>query len=795
MKKSALTLFLALAILIGVLPIAAAAADDEYETECVYETGAAERAAPEEDPETQKLIYGQPVRSVNSWSGSGTKADPYQLASSADIAELRNNVNAGTNYSGTYFVMTANITLPTSWTPIGGLAAGATNGGNGVNIRPFSGNFDGGGYTITVPYGERPLFGYVRKATIKNLNIYGTRINGCGVVENYTVDYGASGNYTGQITAATFSNVILKSGTQTLKSGFIGGDVGTVVSQASGQNPVTFNYCIVESGVTIGYDGLQSCIGSFAGRFNGTMIGCESSAAVYGVNYVGGLVGVKDHYWGICKILGGQFHGTVTGTGDYVGGIAGAGYCHDNAPNAYGTEIENCLCDGTVAGANKVGGILGGEGGIWQCWEEGAEQLRDNTFTGTISSSGQYVGSIVGYARNLNKNNIILRNYYSVNNGATTAIGGAACVDSGIYADNSVKPMGLANGVYRYDSAEDSQEQIKYDLDHGGIGKKVYRKDQNRQDDPLGTDALSLNYTNSPSSSGTATVSGVSLNLGGQTTVIFYVDPPSTAVNSRLSRWKDELEPTERAMTTSASYYNPDTGEYRLRYTGISACEYTQPVVLRILDSSGQALQIQRTGTSPFVNNYYSYCPADWANAVIENPDSSTAAKDMAKALLNYGECAQKYFAYNLQHLANPNGYLAAEMAAVTPDSTYDAVIPAAAVNTLGYSSASLVLRGVVGIRLYFSAPVTATDGTTAYNVVQKGDQWYVEIPNISIKDFDKMHTVVVSDSNNNSSTIQFSVLSYANKILNNSASYTEDVIDMCRALYLVNSAANTFFG
>ena len=69
MKKSVLTLFLALAILIGVLPIAAAAADDEYETECVYETGAAERAAPEEDPETQKLIYGQPVRSVNSWSG------------------------------------------------------------------------------------------------------------------------------------------------------------------------------------------------------------------------------------------------------------------------------------------------------------------------------------------------------------------------------------------------------------------------------------------------------------------------------------------------------------------------------------------------------------------------------------------------------------------------------------------------------------------------------------------------------------------------------------------------------
>ena len=49
----------------------------------------------------------------------------------------------------------------------------------------------------------------------------------------------------------------------------------------------------VEDGVVIGYDKQQSGIGSFAGQFNGYIYNCVSYADVYGVDNVGGIVGVK----------------------------------------------------------------------------------------------------------------------------------------------------------------------------------------------------------------------------------------------------------------------------------------------------------------------------------------------------------------------------------------------------------------------------------------------------------------------------------------------------------------------
>jgi len=45
------------------------------------------------------------------WNGSGTSGDPYQISTVADLATLATNVNAGTNYSGTYFKQMNDIDL------------------------------------------------------------------------------------------------------------------------------------------------------------------------------------------------------------------------------------------------------------------------------------------------------------------------------------------------------------------------------------------------------------------------------------------------------------------------------------------------------------------------------------------------------------------------------------------------------------------------------------------------------------------------------------------------------------
>lgn len=51
------------------------------------------------------------------------------------------------------------------------------------------------------------------------------------------------------------------------------------------------------------------------------------------------------------------FLGTVTATGNYVGGIAGGGYYAPSAPNTPGAIIQNCYVSGTIIGADCVGGI------------------------------------------------------------------------------------------------------------------------------------------------------------------------------------------------------------------------------------------------------------------------------------------------------------------------------------------------------------------------------------------------------------------------------------------------------
>ena len=66
-------------------------------------------------------------------SGTGTEADPYQIATAAQLAYLAQQVNAGNQYEGQYFKVTNDLDLnDLEWTPIG----------NGT--YDFSGFFDGG---------------------------------------------------------------------------------------------------------------------------------------------------------------------------------------------------------------------------------------------------------------------------------------------------------------------------------------------------------------------------------------------------------------------------------------------------------------------------------------------------------------------------------------------------------------------------------------------------------------------------------------------------------------------------
>ena len=423
-----------------------------------------------------------PVTVKERYTGEGTKDAPYLISTTADLQYLSTTVKNGSTYEGKFFLMTTDLTLPEDWTPIGALKSGAEDAGAGKNINPFSGTFDGGGNKITVPDGGLPLFGYVRNGTIRNLDIYGTKIASDGLINNYEVDYGPTGkNDYKTVYGINIDSVTLLSGSSTLRSGLLSG-------YASGMNQVTITNCTVEPGVTIGYDGNQSNIGSFAGGFNGTLTNCVSAATVKGVNFVGGIIGDRGQTMGPCNVNNCEFTGSVDASGSYAGGIAGSGYSGTrlglvSAPNTPSITIQNCKATGTVKGSDYVGGILGAEPGQVQCWDNGIGYVRNNLFTGTLDADGaQYKGGVIGYMNSLNIHNVVENNYFAQGCGAETGIGFIK------YIDTNCETKDTTQGAEYYNT----EGVIETGTGLDGFPAGFIRADQNRSDDPAGADADKL---------------------------------------------------------------------------------------------------------------------------------------------------------------------------------------------------------------------------------------------------------------------------------------------------------------
>ena len=381
-------------------------------------------------------------------TGDGTEKTPFEITSEEDFNIIRECVKENCTFAGSHFKMTKDVTLSSAWTPIGELKEGETaSGANGsdtylagTSMLPFSGILDGGGNTITYATGGKPLFGYVREATVKNLKIYGEGINAYGLVNNYAVDYGVDGNYdTGVPATIDIENVTLLKGSSTLKSGLIGG-------YASGRNYVNISNSQIQAGVIIGYNKDQNKIGSFAGEFNGNVTNCTSAATVYGVNAVGGLIGCKGQSMGPCNILNSSFSGTVVASGNRAGGIIASGYDAKSAPNTPVVSIQNCYASADITGNDEVGGILGSEPVCENAWANGSGSITDNHFCGTINAIGENVGGIIGFLKSYDKYQGIGNNYYIENCGATKGIGK---VEHVIYTtDDKYGSYGIEEGSF-----------------------------------------------------------------------------------------------------------------------------------------------------------------------------------------------------------------------------------------------------------------------------------------------------------------------------------------------------------
>ena len=241
-------------------------------------------------------FWGRPtLRSIPEIEGNGTETEPYPIPDLATLESLRNAVNAGRDYSGMYFTLTADIDMSgkygidpfkSLWTPIGSAE------------NQFKGTFDGGGHKITGLYtrgstGFRGLFGYLGEGgVIKNLGVEGTVTD-------------------------TGSNC---------------GSVGGVCGYSAGTITGCYNKATVK--------GSYESVGGVCGKNGGTITSCYNNGDVSSTgSNLGGVCGMNHNTITDCYNTG-----TVSGTGSNIGGVCG--YSEGTITSCY--YLDGCNGEGTT---------------------------------------------------------------------------------------------------------------------------------------------------------------------------------------------------------------------------------------------------------------------------------------------------------------------------------------------------------------------------------------------------------------------------------------------------------------
>lgn len=322
-----------------------------------------------------------PASAAAPWSGSGTAADPYIIATAADLTNLATNINESNSanfaYKSAYYKQTADITTNSSFMPIG--KAKKQENGSYVS-NPFEGVYDGQMYTIThtKTYSDvlsvglfSEVSGRGGKGIVKNLRVKGTLTSSSSGVQ-YTAGVAGYVGNGAKIINCQFLGTINSASERTA------GIVGWL-------NKATIKDCQNQGIINGAADSLGGIVG--VANYGSTVEYCSNigqvTATADNTYYVGGIVGQQRG----CTTRYCYNEGSISGrsTTNDVGGIAGFvldGY--NDETNA----IESCWNKGTIKGNTCVGGIVGScnDGTIRLCLNRGSLEGSDEV--------GGLVGSI-----------------------------------------------------------------------------------------------------------------------------------------------------------------------------------------------------------------------------------------------------------------------------------------------------------------------------------------------------------------------------------------------------------------
>lgn len=352
--------------------------------------------------------------------GTGSDADPYQIATGAQLAYLSERVNGGESYEDKQFVLTADLNLDNrSWAPIG------------KDGSPFRGSLDGQEHTISklsiLDGTQLGLFGVFEGESIRNLNMQKVKISSntaegsgalaggidnmatienChvrdvtirGIINGGLVGFQRLGSNSTRTEARYLDCSVLNLTIDQIRSdgkAKSGGLVGIVNAHDQGDSFLIEN-CRTEGSITVTNSGEGDIYASAGGLFgkidNGwydydsgesfkradfVIRGCLTDVSIEapGLASVGGMIAEC----GLLTLIDCHASGDLNG-GSSTGGLVGSGSA---------TEMESCSASGDVTGTWSVGGLVGD--GI-------ANTYTGCHATGNVTASDWHVGGLVGYA-------------------------------------------------------------------------------------------------------------------------------------------------------------------------------------------------------------------------------------------------------------------------------------------------------------------------------------------------------------------------------------------------------------
>ena len=269
--------------------------------------------------------------------GLGTSADPYQIENGTQLLlfqSIVNGANGQTQNPAACAELTDNIDMRSiaNFAPIG------------TKTAPYTGTFNGNNHSIsglTVNGSDTAgLFGYVKGATIQNINLCDSQIT--------ATNAGGSGTSTGGI-------------------------VGFATDKAKIENCSTNNIKI---------EARSLHIGGIIGRGEGSteISNCTNTSTLDGTYHVGGIAGSLEG--GSITNCGNSGDLPATGASGCVGGIVG---CTSTG------QISTCYNTGEITGGSiaRVGGIVG--------LSEGSPSISDCYNVGAVHG-GKFNGGIAGLA-------------------------------------------------------------------------------------------------------------------------------------------------------------------------------------------------------------------------------------------------------------------------------------------------------------------------------------------------------------------------------------------------------------